>query len=384
MIGPETIDEEYITDILSDDDEARFKSKYEKEYNSISDDEAKDLVATDFRNNIRPKHEVLKAVKNAFHPDNKDGFRTEYEVGFTNPLYEVNENPADLVLLETNHRTVNLCFIVCEANGDECLSWPARVNQVVDVVVGHKDHLLEQLGHEDKSLGHLQYATAAPKTEIPDVDFQYLKQSAPDEYCLWSVDDDYEPDDDEDDAPTVLLKVEEGTVDHAKLRDPLEDGINYLDSKNTEISIALTTPPLISLKETLMTLLTAQHVNRRKEPREFDESDFIDTYQDLCEVGPSGDEKEKLLENEARSLLEFAEDAGIVYYGDSDSIHENRDYRARYSQGKTTEGLKDSITSKTISYRVPEKKAELAYDAVDRTFTPNDPIATKHSDWADN
>jgi len=377
----EAVDSSFL-EKLTKNYKSRFKTQFKSELESIDDEDVKELVSTEFENTTYPKHKVFEAVKNAFHPDNSSGYRTEYEVSFTNPLYEVEENPADLLLTETNHRTVNLCFVVCEASGENCYDWPARVNEVVDVVVGHKARLLEQLGHGDKTAGHIQYATAVPKTEIPDVDFKYLRESAPDEYALWSVDDDYEPDDDSiDDPPMVLLQHEEGSIEHAKLKSPVVDGIDYLDSKNSEISIALTTPDLISIQETLMTLLTQQHVNRLDEPREFNKSDFVRTFVDLCEVGPSGEEKEEVLVDEAESLIETAKDAGIVYYGDSDSIHENRDFRARYSQGNTTEGLKSSIESKIFDSRVPQKKADLAYDQVKSEFEPEDHVGTEADDW---
>lgn len=370
-------------DYLSRLDEASQKKElreiYESEYNSISDEDAFSLVASDFRSNKAPKHRVFTAVKNAFHPDNDDGFRTEYEVSHTNPLYERRENPADLLLTETNRRSMNLCFVICEPNGDTSDRWSAHINEIHDLVVGHKDYLLNQIGHSDKKIDHIQYATATLKKELRDVEFRYIYQASPDNYSLWAVDEDYEPDSDEVSPPLVQLQSEGGQIEHNKLNGPLSDGVDYLDSKNTEICLALTTPPVISLRETLMTLLTKQH-SSVTEPREFDHGDFVSVFKDLCEVSPSGDEKDDLLEEEADNLIELAKEADVIFYGNSDSIHENRDYRARYSQGKSTEGLKKSIRKKVFQSRVPEKKSEVAYSRAKEKFDP-DHIGTKYYEF---
>ncbi|WP_152421223.1 hypothetical protein [Natronolimnohabitans innermongolicus] len=165
MKGPETVDSSNSFADLLEDDKERFRDQYEEEYNDISHDSALELVRSEFTNEIKPAFKVFKAVKDAFHPDNEDGYRTEYEVRFTDPLCEVSQNPADILLAETNRREANLCFVVCEPSGENSDLWPTRINKVVDVVGGHEAELLEQIGHSDKEVNHVQYLTVTLKED---------------------------------------------------------------------------------------------------------------------------------------------------------------------------------------------------------------------------
>lgn len=380
MQGPETVDSSNIFSDLLEDDKERFRDQYEDEYNSIGDDSALDLVDSEFRNEIKPAFKIFKAVKDAFHPDNEDGYRTEYEVSFTDPLCEVSSNPADLLLTETNRREANLCFVVCEPSGENSDLWPTRINEVVNVVRGHEPELLEQIGHSDKQVNHIQYLTVTLKEEYPDIQFRHLQHSAPNEYAICTVDDDYEPDDDEDIEKEYMLKYEDGTIEHGKLHDPLVDGIDYKEAKNRDVYLSLDAPPIISLQETLMSLLTEQH-GEIDEPREFNREDFVGRFKDLCLVGTVDDQREEVFDQRANELLEIAKDAGVLKYGDSDDIHENRDFRAMYKQGKTTAGLKDSVKSKIFRSRIPEKKAEIAYETVEEQFEPQGGYESEMDDF---
>lgn len=319
-------------------------------------------------------------MKDAFHPDNEDGYRTEYEVSFTDPLCEVSSTPADLLLTETNRRAANLCFVVCEPSGENSDLWPTRINEVVNVVRGHEPELLEQIGHSDKQVNHIQYLTVTLKEEYPDIQFRHLQHSAPNEYAICTVDDDYEPDDDEDIEKEYVLKYEDGTIEHGKLHDPLVDGIDYKEAKNRDVYLSLDAPPIISLQETLMSLLTEQH-GAVDEPREFNREDFVGRFKDLCLVGTADDQREEVFNQRADELLEIAKDAGVLKYGDSDDIHENRDFRAMYKQGETTAGLKDSVKSKIFRSRIPEKKAEMAYETVEEQFEPRGGYESEMGDF---
>ncbi|UTF52785.1 hypothetical protein [Natronosalvus rutilus] len=369
MRGPETVDtSNTFTDLLESDKE-RFREQYKAEYNEISDGSALDLVESEFTNEIKPAFEVFKAVKDAFHPDNEDGYRTEYEVSFTDPLCEISPNPADLLLTETNRREANLCFVVCEPSGENSDLWPTRINEIVNIVGGHETELLEQIGHSDKEVNHVQYLTVTLKEEYPDVQFRHLQHGAPDEYAICTVDDDYEPEDGEDAEKEYVLRYEDGTIEHGKLHSPLSDGIDYKEAKNRDVYLSLKAPPIISLQETLMSLLTEQH-GEVDEPREFNRDDFLNRFRDLCLVGPVGEQKDTVFNSRADELLEIAKKSGILIYGDSDDIHENRDFRAMYKQGNTTAGLKHSVKSKIFDSRIQNKKAEMAFETVEDQFQP--------------
>ncbi|WP_206537605.1 hypothetical protein, partial [Natronolimnohabitans innermongolicus] len=218
------------------------------------------------------------------------------------------------------------------------------------------------------------------KEEYPDVQFRHLQHGAPNEYAICTVDDDYEPDDDEDSEKEYVLKYEDGTIEHGKLHGPLVDGIDYKDSKNRDVYLSLNAPPMISLQETLMSLLTEQH-GEVDEPREFNRENFVGRFKDLCLVGSSGEEKETVFDKRADELLEIAKDAGILKYGDSDDIHENRDFRAMYKQGNTTAGLKQSVKSKIFNNRVPDKKSEMAFETVENQFEPQGGYGSEMDDF---
>lgn len=378
MESLDTIDNGYIQK-LSDKDEDRFRELYQNEYAKIDDKAAKRRVKSIFRSVHRPKHEVFQAVKDAFHPDNDDGYRTGYEVSFTNPLYEIRQNPADLLLTNTDWRNVNFCFVVCESSGEESATWANRISEVHDLVTGHEEHLLSQVGEEGKDIGHLQFITAVPKEEIPDVDFRFIsRQVGPENYALWTVDDDYSPKDSEQNPPPVELRKEEGKISHGKLRDPLEDGVDYSKSINRDVTIALETPPVIALQDAFMALVTEQYGDY-DEPREFNKDDFIETYIDLCEIGASGDKKRDLLKEKAENLISVAKEADLMYYGKSDRIKTGKDYRARY-EGGGTKKLRKSVKEKFIKNRIPKRKAEMAYKRVKEDFNPKDGLRSELDD----
>ena len=389
MVRVSDVDSDNYLGRLTDNDKSRFKSQYRDNRENIDDEDILDLLESEYRSNILPTQNVFEAIKNAFHSDNPDGFRTEYELSFTNPLFEIEENPADILLTESNHRSVNLCFVVCEPSGEDYVSWPNRIGEVNDIVVGHKGHILDQLGVDGKDINHIQYVTAVRKRDCRDIEFEYLRKAGPTGqgtgYALWSVDDDFAGEDSKTQSdggsssdPPVQLTVEGGNIIHSKLQGPVEDGINYLQTKYKEVSIALSSPEIVGLQETLMNLITQQY-GSSDHPREFDRSDFQEQYVDLCEVGPSGDKKQTLLKDKANDLLELAKDSDVLYHGDHNRINGSNDFRVRY-QGSVTEGLKSTVKSKVLKSKIPHKKAEMAYENTRNTFTPKDSVQAKAED----
>ena len=87
MVRVSDVDSDNYLGRLTDNDKSRFKSQYRDNRDDIDDEDALDLLKSEYRSSILPKQNVFEAIKNAFHSDNPDGFRTEYELGFTNPLF---------------------------------------------------------------------------------------------------------------------------------------------------------------------------------------------------------------------------------------------------------------------------------------------------------
>lgn len=324
---------------------------------------------------------MFKAVKNSFHPRNGEGYESEYEVSFTNPLYEIRENPADLLLTYTDWRNVNFCFVVCEAVGESYARWPAHINEVHDIVRGHKTDLLNQVGEDGKEINTIQYVTATRKQDVPDIDFRHIDQQAPENYSLWVVDDDYPREEPSD--PPVELRQEYGSIEHQKLRTVMEDGVDYENARNRDVVFSLKTHPIIALQETLMSLMTMQYGEPdEEEPREFNRSDFEDMYINLCEIGPSGEEKRAVLRQNADELIELAEDADILYSAEHRRIKTNRDFRVRYPTGGTAD-LKPAIKEKYVNHQAPYRRGQMAYDETRGSFDAKGGVSTdfSSSEW---
>lgn len=378
---PDDYDDDDLLGRLLDSDEDDFRQQYREEYEDLSEDEAKRAIEEEFRSIHRPEHEVFKAVKNSFHPRNEEGYESEYEVSFTNPLYEIRENPADLLLTYTDWRNVNFCFVVCEAVGENYARWPAHINEVHDIVRGHKTDLLNQVGEDGKEINTIQYVTATRKQDVPDIDFRHIDQQAPENYSLWVVDDDYPREEPSD--PPVELRQEYGSIEHQKLRTVMEDGVDYENARNRDVVFSLKTHPIIALQETLMSLMTMQYGEPdEEEPREFNRSDFEDMYINLCEIGPSGEEKRAVLRQKADELIELAEDADILYSAEHRRIKTNRDFRVRYPTGGTAD-LKPAIKEKYVNHRAPYRRGQMAYDETRGSFDAKGGVSTdfSSSEW---
>lgn len=379
MKKPDLPDQTFVDELLESDQD-RFWEIYEENLSQVSEDDAERLVRSTYRSVHEPAHDLFSAVKDAFHPSNSDGYRTEYEVSFTNPLYEIAQNPADLLLTNTDWRDVNLCFVVCEPSGEEYATWANNINEVHDLVTGHHDHLLDQVDEAGKNINHIQYVTCVPKEEVPDADFRFVRrQAASNNHALWIVDDDYSPGPNETPAPMVQLRAESGVMEHGQLKAPLNDGVDYSKSINRDVTIQLRTPVLIALQEVLMALMT-ENYGVKQEPREFDREDFVDTFIDLCEVGVSGNQKRDLLKERADELIKEAKSADIVHYGSSDRIKTASDFRVRY-QGAGTKKLRRTIREKYIKSEIPDKRRQLAYEETVSEFEPKGGVS---SDFDDN
>lgn len=382
--SPDQFDDNDLLGQLLNDDEENFREQYREEYEVLSDDEAKRAIREEFRSIYAPEHEVFKSVKNSFHPRNEVGYESEYEVSFTNPLYEIHENPADLLLTYTDWRNVNFCFVVCEVVSEDYARWPSRINEIYDLVTGHESYLKEQVDEVDKKINTIQYATATRKQDLPDIEFRHIEQQvAPENYALWVMDDDVDRDSPDD--PPMLLYLEEGEIEHQKLRSVMEPGIDYEKSRNRDVIFSLHTHAIITLQETLMALVTHLYGKKdEEEPREFNRDDFEGMFIELCEVGPSGKEKREMLRDRAGELLKLAENADILYSKEHRRIKTSRDYRVRYPSGGTKH-LKPAIKRKFIDHRAPHRRGQMAFDNTVKSFRSRGGLPTdfESSEWQD-
>lgn len=373
MISPEDVDSDSYLPRLSDRDESDFREKYEEKHGELSYDASETAVKALLRNKHEPQHEVFEAIADGFHPYNDEGMETGYEVALTNPLCEMRETPADVLLTAQDYREVHLCFVVCEAGGENYIEWARNINEVSDLYTGHEEELLEQIPIEGLDPGHVQFVTAAPKEDLPDIDFKYMKGSvSPDNYSLWVVDDDYEGNGDRQ----VELRKEYGTVAHRQLRTVLDSGFDYGKGENTEINCTLNSHDFIALRETFMGLMLKQHAADKEQPREFNRDDFVNELTRQTQVADPPEEKVNVIRSRASTLLVVADDAEMVYSGSNSNINTNRDFRLRYPTGMPTQ-VPEHIKPKYIEYRTPIKMAEDAYDQARAEFEPTDPLKTE-------
>lgn len=316
---------------------------------------------------------MFEALADGFHPYNDEGMETGYEVALTNPLCELRKTPADMLLTAQDYREVHLCFVVCEAGGENYIEWARNINEVSDLYTGHEEELLEQIPVEGLEPGHVQFVTATHKEDLPDVDFKYMKGSiSPDEYSLWVVDDDYGGDENRQ----VELRKEYGTIAHRQLRTVLQSGFDYGKGENTEINCTLTSHDFIALRETFMGLILDQHAAKRDQLREFNRADFVDELTSQTQVDDPPEAKRDVIRARANALLTVADDAEMVYSGSNSNIKSNRDFRLRYPMGMPTQ-VPDHIKPKYIAYRTPIKMAEDAYAQAREEFEPTDPLKTE-------
>lgn len=381
---PDEFDEDNLLERLLEDDAEQFREQYSDRYRELSEEDARRSIEEEFRSVHQPEYSVFKAVKDSFHPANEEGYRSGYEVSFTNPLYEIRENPADLLLTYTDYQNVSFCFVVCEVVGEDYTRWPAHINEVHDLVMGHESHLLKQVGEEGKEINTIQYVTATRKQDVPDIDFRHIERLAPDNYSLWVVDDDYPRESPSD--PHVQLHYEDGSIQHQKLRTVMGQGIDYERSRNRDVIFSLESHPIIALQETIMALMTEQHSDLSEEqPREFDRGDFERVFIDLCEIGPSGEEKREVLRETSAEFLELAKNAEMVYADGHRRIQTSRDFRARYPTGSTAE-VKPSIRDKYVDYRAPYRRGRMAYDDTRESFESRSGIETnfESSEWQED
>jgi hypothetical protein len=376
MIDPEDVDSDGYLGRLADGDESRFRERYQEQYSELDLDAAKTAVQAELLNRHEPRHQVLEAVADGFHPYNEEGMATGYEVALSNPLYEIKPTAADLLLTAQDYREVHLCFVVCETTGEDYVRWAKQINEISDLYRGHEEELLEQVPVEGLDTGHIQFVTVARKEDLPDVDLKYLKSTvSPDNYAIWAVDDDYEGNSDRQ----VELRKEFGQLAHGQLRTVLEDGFDYGKGENTALACTLNSHEFVILREIFLLLMLRRYSNSREEPREFNKQDFEEMLVSKMQIGEPNKKKTQLVRSKAGDLLDIADDAEIVYSGESQNINTNRDYRLRFPSGMPTQ-VPEHIRPKYIAYRAPQKMARDAFTKTKEGFEPIDQLETELSD----
>lgn len=375
MISLSEVDSASYLEELTERDGERFEEVYGEKWEELSEDKAEDRVKAELRNRVDPCHEVFEAVVDAFHPSNEDGVNTGYEVGLTNPLYEVEENAADLLLASNDYQEIHFCFIITEVGGEHYSKWAQRVNYLYDLFNENDQYLLSQMPESDLEIGHVQYVTVTRKEDVPDVKLgRLIKSVVPDKYGLLVVDDDYSGP-----GAQVQLYLEHGEIAHRKLRSQLEDGIDYGDGENYEISCPTHGHDFICLREILMSLMLSQYGADVEEPREFNYQDFEDKLVDQTHIDDPPEEKSDSIEERSVELLSIAFDADMVHRAPHRRINSNRDYRLRFPSGDPDQ-VPDYLEKKWIEYRGPFKRADDAFRMAKDSFKPQEPVKTELSD----
>ncbi|MEZ3144989.1 hypothetical protein [Halobaculum sp. MBLA0143] len=366
MISVQKVDCDNKEKKLSPSDWESFCELYEKMYKNTPDESVRKVVRSEVRAK-GPKHEVFSAIKDAFIPSNND--TRPYEAAFTNPLHEVKNNKADLLVVSAK-RYINLCFVFCKPNTDNYENWAIEINRVKNLFEENKNKIKKQLGHQSKSVAEVQYATVLPKEDIADIDLSPVVRAINvSNYSVWSVDDDYKPSDST--SAMTQVKIEDGKVGDSRLRSILNSGIDYRNAKNNDIVVSLFTSSRVVLKEILISIMYNNLSTGQEEPKEFDKAQFISEFVSLCEVGGSKGIKKEKLKDRAKEHLEKGVNLGVIADQDS-KLKSNKSYRIMY-QGDGPGPISDMINKKVVKSKIPMKKAEIAYDKARREFSPSDP-----------
>jgi hypothetical protein len=368
MISPESVDTDNKKQSLSSEHWEEFVDQYEEEYKALSEDSVRSAVESEVRRN-EPRYKVFSAVKDAFSPTND--LTNGYGVATTSPLCDIEGTGADLLLASTDINYIDICVVFCKPSASSYSGWGRNINRMKRAIENHKGVIKSRLGNESKTLNAVQYATAVPAEEVGDIDTTSVTRAISaevDNYSIWSIDDDYIPSDST--TPTGRLEVSEGRIEDRELESVLSSGVDYRSAMNISIKVSPSTPTKRILKETIQNIIQENKAHGEEEPKEFNESEFVDKFIDLCEVNEPCREKERFLSDRAKDAIDEAGTLGVITSANS-RINSGKDYRA-LCQGDGTSNIKESISEKIIKSKMPKKRAEIAYDIADRNFTNTD------------
>lgn len=362
MIGLEEVAPESLLQDLSRGDVRRLEDLYNQEYHSIDPDRAEASLRSTFTEHERPQHSLTQSVVDTFAPQRAaDGQESGFEASVVSPLYEIEENPADLLLVKNTYAGVHFCFISSEVGGESVEQWAENINRIEDAYQGQEDYLKEQTNCESTSVQTVQYVTLARTVDLFELEFSDVADLVlPSNYCIWERNAE---------GGQYLTKFA-GRVANTELSDVMNQELDYLRTDNDELRYTLTSHPILSLGDTLLQIVRNGRRGATDYPREFEQQTFYDVFNDSLTINGTTSERQGKIQAIADQLLTTAVDAEMLYQ-EAEEINTDKEFRIRARQGGPSQ-IKEMVENKYISHFAEEERAELALEPARDDFDPKD------------
>lgn len=363
MIGLEEVAPESFLRDLSRSDTNRLRELYNQKYQAVDSERAEASLRSTLTEHERPKHGLIQSVVDTFAPQRAaEGQDSGFEASVVSPLHEVEENPADLLLVKNTYSGAHFCFISSEIGGESPEQWAEHINQIQRVYRDETEYLRRQTNCQDIQVETVQFVTLARTVDLFELQFREVADLVtPSNYCIWERNDEGEQ----------YLTKHAGRIASSSLSDVMDQELDYLRTDNDELHYTLTSHAVISIGDTLLQIVREAHADSSEDyPREFEQEDFRDAFQDGMTIDGTTDQREEYIQSKADNLLEDAKDANILYQ-DTEDINTDREFRVRAQRGGPAQ-IKDMVREKYIDHFAEEERAELAFERARDEFEPED------------
>jgi hypothetical protein len=370
MKDPSPYDEDGRYAGLGRGDKQKFRKLFTKKYEAIDIDRAKESYISTFQASDAPEYRLFKDVVNSFSSNHAaDGSNSGFETTIVNPLFEFGDSGAEVLLAEKHPTGIHLCFVSCNAGGEEPEVWRQEINTTRELLCSdnHREHLLSHIRCSGLSIRTVQYLTFTREHDLVDVDMEVMKiGTEPENYAVWKLVE-VEPSAGEHSGHRSI-RLQDGHIEHPDLRRLSQNGIDPTRAENDDIMYCLTSHPVFPLGEVCMQLYLDKE-REGEEPEEFIRSEFAEVYRDKVEFGENREGMEEHVTGMVDSLLETALDYDIVV-DDEDEVEE-RDYRIRWDTEDAGD-IKDMVKKKFFKKMAPDEMGYLAFDRAWDEFDPEE------------
>ncbi|QGA80884.1 hypothetical protein [Candidatus Nanohalobium constans] len=323
----------------------KVREKYEEKKSEI-DEEAK---RKELKNSLKTRKnhdDIVGKISSAFHQaEEAEGSETGYEFAFTEPLEEKGLSNADVLLVKDEGDAVKLCIVECKS-GSNYSSWMEQISSIEDVLneEENKRELKAQIGCRKKDISFIQYVVATNARNLAEVKPDRYDYDYPSNLAVWGLDE----------WEQSLYAKEDYNCNDSDLSSKVGDGIDYGKIENP-IMYTVSSHPVIILKNVLFELLKSNQ--SRSYPKEFNEEEFYDEFNQNLQMGVQGPKRDQLVEEKLDNILYFAEDIEIL---SDEDVRSTKDYRMKF-RGKKPPMVEEAVESKFLKNRPVRIVSEEAF-----------------------
>lgn len=358
MKSPEPFDNEGYIETLGRGNKEEFRKLFNKKHSNIDVSRAIDAYRTTFDSEFKSRHQLFKDIVNCF---TFEGY--EYELTIIDPLHEFGDSRADILLAKKHPQNVHLCFIFCEAVGENFETWIENINKTYELMdsSSNRRELLEHIRCPSSEIRSTQYVTLTKAQDLVDANRDLLfRQVDPDEYAVWKRVE--SGNFGEDDKEIVL---DDGSISNYRLQELIDEGIDVISSTTSNVEFGLKSHPVFPIREICLQLYLDRDGDGDDNPEEFFSEDFADKYWENTIFGENRDTIESFVEDEIEYLLDKACEYNILQ-DDPDELND-REYRIRW-QTEQAADIKDMVKDKFFKGNAPEKMGRLAFKRAKNDF----------------